>query len=73
MIIYDYIYKFLTEYFLPTETAFPYWGEIIIAITAIITLGIFWCWIIRPFWWFFKYGLWGGSKKQKRLNKWSDD
>lgn len=73
MTIFDYIYKLLTDYFLPATTDFPYWEYIIIAITAIISLAIFWCWIIRPFWWFFKYGMWGGSKTKSRKNKWGND
>lgn len=72
MTVFDYIYELITQYFLPAETAFPEWNNIVIVICAVISLAIFWVWILRPFWWFFKYGLWGGSKKQKRLNKWND-
>lgn len=72
MTVYEYILKFLTDYFLPAETSFPEWGNILIIIATVITLGIFWTWIIRPFWWFFKYGLWGNSKKNKSFKKWDD-
>lgn len=70
--VFDYILTFLTTYFFPAESVFPQWGNILIAFAALITAGIFWTWIIRPFWWFFKYGLWGGSKKHKKLNNWED-
>lgn len=71
--LYNYILQFISTYILPPETALPYYDNIIIVISMIVTLGIFWACFIRPFWWLFKYGLFGGSKKQRRLNNWKED
>ena len=70
--VYYYIYNLITTYFLPQETALKGWESIIVIICAAISLAVFWAFIARPFWWFFKYGLWGGSKKNRRLNNWDD-
>lgn len=66
--LYEYIYEFITTYILPTETALPQYTSVLVVIALVVTLGIFWVWFIRPFWWFFKYGMWGGSKKHSRKN-----
>lgn len=70
--LYNYIYIFITTYILPTETALTGWESILVIISLAVTLAIAWAWFLRPFWWLFKYGIWGGSKKNKTFNKWND-
>lgn len=66
--LYDYILQFISTYILPTETAVPYYNEFLIWLAVGVSLAIAWAFFLRPFWWFFKYGLWGGSKKHRRRN-----
>lgn len=60
--LYEYIYELITTYILPASGDWKYWGDVVTITAIVITLGLFWAFICRPVWWFFKYGLWGGKK-----------
>lgn len=66
--LYNWVYLFFSTYIFPSGIAFPNYNEIVIMISMIVTLLIVWSCFIRPFWWFFKYGMFGGSKKNKKIN-----
>lgn len=66
--LYDYILQFISTYILPTETAIPYYDYFLIGLSVLVSLAIAWAFFLRPFWWLFKYGIWGGSKKHRRRN-----
>lgn len=71
--LYNYIYRFITTYILPPTSEFSAWSDVLVAVALVVTLGLFWACICRPVWWFFKYGMWGGSKKNKTFNRRDDD
>lgn len=64
MLLYDAVYQFITLYVLPaTMDNIADYEKTLFTVCFVVTLGIFWACIVRPFWWFFKYGIFGGSKK----------
>lgn len=70
------LYEWLGTYFIPADL------EIIInestfnllsIVTSAITVGALWVCIFRPFYLIFKYYLFGGSKKHRKLNNYDKE
>lgn len=73
---YETILEWLETYFIPAGTSvnvndFPV--EILPIVAVFFTCGALWLCVCRPFIWIFKYGLWGGSKKHRKLNNYDED
>lgn len=60
--LYNYIYELITTYILPAENAWSGWADMLVIVSLVCSLGLFWSCICRPVWWFFKWGLWGGKR-----------
>ena len=76
MTVYEAIYGIITGYILPEGLNFPYYGYILVGLAALASVGVFWACFVRPFNWFIKYGLFGGSKRNpltRRRRKQEDD
>lgn len=75
--VYEFVYELLTGFIFPVEGNLPYWDIILNSLCFCVTLGIFWVCFLKPFYLIFKYGLFGGSKKnpltKKRKDDWNED
>lgn len=62
--VYEFVYHIITNYIMPaTNAGVEDYEQYVFYVCFALTIGILWTCFVRPFYLLFKYGLFGGSKR----------
>lgn len=61
--VYQFVYKLITGYIVPSDVNLPYGEYIVAGLSLLVTVGVLWTFVLRPFYVLIRYHLMGGRKK----------